>query len=52
MLRMLAATSPDTQTLIAPGRLGKIHQMIQFRNDEISEMMIFWSKNNPVIPRM
>ena len=41
-----------TNTLIAPGMEGKIVQKYRLLKLEISEMMIFCSKNNPVIPRI
>jgi len=44
------ATLPLTQTLMVPGRDGKIVQKTRFLNDERSLMMMVCSRKRPVMP--
>jgi len=50
--RKLSTMIGATKTLIAPGIEGKIVQKYRLLKLEMSEIMIFCSKNRPVIPRM
>ena len=50
--RKLSTMIGATNTLIAPGIEGKMVQKYRLLKLEISEIMIFCNKNNPVMPRM
>lgn len=47
MARTPEATFPEIQTLIAPGKLGKMDQNKRLRRLEMSEMMMFWRRKRP-----